>query len=678
MKRILIALSLAASVAASAQLDRSIRPQAAPARTPTIAQYQKFQLKNGMTVLLVEDHKLPRLGLTLSLDLGEVYEGPKAGTLSLLGDLLSEGTKTYSKEALDEKVDFIGARLGTGGSQVNAGGLSKYAEDLFVLAAEVAQRPTLPQTGFDKIKERTISGLKSQKDDPAAIQTNIFNARAFGPQHPSGELITETSVSQITLADCKKAYQTYWKPNVATLTIVGDIDLARAKALAEAHFGGWKGKFTKKASFPAPADLSGVRIQIANRPSSVQSNIQIGNTIQLPVGHPDLEALRVMNEVLGAGSAGRLFRNLREDKAYTYGAYSSFGTSRFTSIIEASAEVRNAVTDSAVEQFLLEINRIRTESVSADELRSAKNNLAGGFGRSLERPETVASMAGNTLLYNLPADYYNGYLTRLEAVTAQDVQRVAQKYWKADKLLISIVGKAADIAKPLERLGYPISYVDFEGKPAEAPKFDAVPAGLTAKAVVESALKAMGGIERINALKSVAWTQEASIMGITIKSEVAFTAPNTLVQKQTSPMGTNETRYEGNNVTVVANGKFKELSAEEKSSMMADRYLIDELGLLERADLKLQGSKVDVDGVPCYALEIPQAKGDPVVKFYSIATGLRVREARTQEGPQGKAVVNVDYRDYREVGGVLFPHESKLPLQPGMDLVFKTVSLDVK
>jgi hypothetical protein len=287
-------------------------------------------------------------------------------------------------------------------------------------------------------------------------------------------------------------------------------------------------------------------------------------------------------------------------------------------------------------------------------------------------------MAGNTLLYHLPADYYNGYLTRLEAVTAQDVQRVAQKYWKADKLLISIVGKAADIAKPLERLGYPISYVDFEGKPAEAPKFDAVPAGLTAKAVVESALKAMGGIERINALKSVAWTQEASISGITIKSEVAFTAPNTLVQKQTSPMGTKETRYEGNNVTVVANGKVKELSAEEKSSMMADRYLIDELGLLERADLKLQGSKVDVDGVPCYALEIPQAKGDPVVKFYSIATGLRVREARTQEGPQGKAVVNVDYRDYREVGGVLFPHESKLPLQPGVDLVFKTVSLDVK
>ena len=270
--------------------------------------------------------------------------------------------------------------------------------------------------------------------------------------------------------------------------------MARAKALAEAHYGGWKGKFTKKASFPAPADLSGLQIQVANRPSSVQSNIQIGNTIELPIGHPDLEALRVMNEVLGAGSAGRLFRNLREDKAYTYGAYSSFGTSRYTTIIEASAEVRNAVTDSAVEQFLLEINRIRTEAVTDEELRSAKNNLAGGFGRSLERPETVASMAGNTLLYNLPADYYNGYLTRLEAVTTQDVQRVAQKYWKSDKLLISVVGKAADIAKPLQRLGYPVSYVSFEGQPTEAPKFDAVPAGLTAVKVIESALQAMGGI----------------------------------------------------------------------------------------------------------------------------------------------------------------------------------------
>ena len=678
MKKILIALSLVASVAASAQLDRSVRPQAAPARTPTIAQYQKFQLKNGLTVLLVEDHKLPRLSLSLTMDVGQVFEGDKAGTVSLLGDLLAEGTKTYTKEALDEKVDFIGARLATGGTFLVTSGLSKYASDLFAINAEVAQRPALPQAGFDKIKERTLSGLKSQKDDAGAIQNNVFNARAFGRNHPSGELTTEATVANVTLADAQKAYTTYWKPNVGILTIVGDIDLAQAKALAEQHFGGWKGKFTKKATFAAPADLSGVQIQIANRPASVQSNIQIGNTVEMPIGHPDLEALRVMNEILGAGSAGRLFRNLREDKAYTYGAYSSFGTSRYTTLIEASAEVRNAVTDSAVEQFLFEINRIRTEAVTDEELRSAKNNLAGGFGRSLERPETVASMAGNTLLYNLPADYYNGYLTRLEAVTVQDVQRVAQKYWKADKLLISIVGKAADIAKPLERLGYPISYVDFDGNPAEAPKLDAVPADLTAQAVIAKALEAQGGLERISDLRSVNWKQEASIMGITITTEVSFTAPSTLIQKQTSPMGTSETRYEGDKVSVLQNGQAKALSAEEQAEMMADRYLFDELGLRQRSDLKLQASKADVNGEPCYAIEVPQAGGDPVVKFYSIATGLRVREARTNEGPQGKVVVNVDYSDYREAGGIKFPHASKLPLQPGMDLEFKTTFLEVK
>ena len=347
-------------------------------------------------------------------------------------------------------------------------------------------------------------------------------------------------------------------------------------------------------------------------------------------------------------------------------------------MIEATAEVRNAVTDSAVEQFLLEINRIRTEAVSADELRAAKNNLAGGFGRSLERPETVASMANNTLIYNLPADYYNGYLTRLEAVTAQDVQRVAQKYWQADKLLISIVGKAADIAKPLQRLGYPISYVDFEGKPTDAPKLDAVPAGLTASAVVAASLKAMGGLDRINALKSVNWTQEASIMGVIIKTEVAFTAPSTMIQKQTSPNGVSETRYEGDKVSVFENGQAKDLSADEKAALMADRFLIDELGLAQRSDIKLQESKVDVNGESCYAVEVPQAKGDPIVKFYSVASGLRVREARIKEGPQGKVVVSVDYSDYREVGGVKFPHESKLPLQPGLDLIFKTTVLEVK
>lgn len=167
-------------------------------------------------------------------------------------------------------------------------------------------------------------------------------------------------------------------------------------------------------------------------------------------------------------------------------------------------------------------------------------------------------------------------------------------------------------------------------------------------------------------------------MGITIKTEVAFTAPSTMIQKQTSPNGVSETRYEGDKVSVFENGKAQELSADEKAAMMADRFLIDELGLAQRSDLKLQVSKIDVNGESCYAVEVPQAKGDPIVKFYSAASGLRVREARIKEGPQGKVVVNVDYSDYREVGGVKFPHESKLPLQPGMDLIFKTTILEVQ
>jgi predicted Zn-dependent peptidase len=214
MNKILLALSLVASAAAHAQLDRSIRPTAAPARTPTIAQYQKFQLQNGLTVLLVEDHKLPRLSLSLVMDVGQVLEGEKSGTLGILGDLISEGTKNFGKEALDEKVDFIGARLSASGFGVSAGGLSKYAEDLFALSAEVAQRPILPQAGFDKIKERTISGLKSQKDDAAAIQAGIFNARTFGKNHPNGEQITEVTVGNVVLKDCKKAYMLYWKPTL--------------------------------------------------------------------------------------------------------------------------------------------------------------------------------------------------------------------------------------------------------------------------------------------------------------------------------------------------------------------------------------------------------------------------------------------------------------------------------
>ena len=676
MKRIILALAALATFSASAQLDRSIRPSAAEPRVPTIAPYTQFTLKNGMTVLVVEDHKLPRVSVGLSMDPGQLYEGEIAGVSSLTGDLLSEGTTLRDKASLDEAVDYIGARLRTGPTGVNTSGLSKYADQLFSIAAEVATKPAFPASSFDKLKNQFISSLKNERDNPGSIRGNVSRALLYGTNHPAGELVTEATVNNVTLKDCQTFYKTYWKPNIATLVIVGDISVDQARQLAETHFGGWKGKFKKEVTYPAPAKQANTRIVLVNRDASVQSSITVTNTMHLTVGHPDAEAMAVMNQVLGAGSAGRLFQNLREDKAYTYGAYSSYGTSKYTSSFSAEAEVRNAVTDSAVAEFLYELNRIRTEPISAEDLRAAKNNLSGSFGRSLENPATVARFATNIQEYGLSADYYNNYLKRLEAVTVADVQRVAKTYIEEGQYLIVIVGKALDIAPGLQRLGFPIEYYTLDAEPTTAPVAK-VPAGLTAQKVIDAAFAAMGGREAIEGVETIDINQEASLMGMTLNFHSVYAAPNYIFSEQKTPMGGSVKKYNGQKVVVQANGQDVPVDEATAQDVINDSWCTELLlSGGEGGNAVLSEAPATVNDAVCYELVVTLGSNE-VKRYYDAKTGLCVRQSQVAETPQGEQVINVDFGDYQTVDGVKLPFVTTVPLQPGMNLEVKTTKVVV-
>lgn len=671
MKRILFALIAIASITAQAQLDRSIRPTPAEPRVPTIAPYTQFTLKNGMTVLVVEDHKLPRISVGLSLDPGQIFEGDKAGVARLTGDLLSEGTKLRDKATLDQDVDYIGARLGTGPTGVNTSGLSKYADQLFDIAAEVAMEPAFPSSSFDKLKNQFATSLKNERDNPGTIRSNVSRALLYGVDHPSGELVNETTVNAVSLKDCETFYKTYWKPNIATLVIVGDIQVDQARNLAEAYFGGWKGKFKKPVTFDAPAKQNNTRIALVNRDASVQSSIIVTNTLYLPVGHPDAEAMSVMNQILGAGSAGRLFQNLREDKAYTYGAYSNYGSSQYVSSFDASAEVRNAVTDSAVAEFLYEINRIQTETVSAEDLRAAKNNLSGSFGRSLESPRTVARFASNILEYGLPSDYYNTYLKRLEAVSVEDVQRVANTYIEEGHFLILIVGKALDIAPGLERLGFPIEYYTLDAEATTAP-VATVPAGLTAQGVLDAAMEAMGGRQAIDRVETIDIKQEASLMGMTLSFHSVYAKPHFIFSEQKTPMGGSLKKYNGDKVVVQANGQDIPVDDAMAQDVIHDSWCTELLlDGAEGGNAALSQAPATVNGATCYELVITLGSNE-VKRYYDAKTGVCVRQSQVAETPQGEQVINVDFSDYRTVDGVMLPHVMIVPLQPGMNLEVKT------
>ena len=669
----LLTLLLITTLAVGTQaqpLDRSVRPQAAAPSVPVIAAYQKFTLKNGLTLVVVENHKLPRLNISLNVENYGVLEGDKAGFGQIMGEMLSEGTTQRSKSVLDEEVDFIGARLNTGAFGIQISGLSKYGVQLFDLLSDVALHPLFSQEAFDKLKEKSFSSLKSEKDDPSAIQTKVSNALLFGKDHPKGEMVTEASLSKASLEDCKTMYSTYWKPGSTVLLVVGDCKPKEVKKWADAAFGTWTPGTAPKEKFPMPAKPEKTAIAFVNRDASVQSNIQLANTIQVKTGDADVEALRVMNEILGGGSSGRLFLNLREDKAYTYGAYSSFALDKYVGQWEASGEVRNAVTDSAVDQFLFELHRIRTELVSETDLQNAKQNLAGAFGRSLESPGTVANFALNTLRYQLSPDYYNQYLTRLAAVTSEDVRRVANKYIETDRMLISIVGKATQVGASLERIAS-VQYYDLEANKTERPSMP-VPEGMTAATVVDQYIEAIGGMKALVGAKDLTLSQSATIQGITLQFKEVHKAPNKHHEMQSSPMGKQESFFDGKKGRLIANGKNQPLTDDQLEEMRSDAVMFPELSWKSAPfALALEPQMSVVEGKICTVLLVTHGKSSES-HYFDIATGLRVRTSSTQQGPQGEMVVNIDFSDYRSVGGILFPYVTKLPIGPGMVLEVNT------
>ncbi|MDP4601791.1 MAG: insulinase family protein [Schleiferiaceae bacterium] len=672
----LLGLALSAWTLGAQPLDRSVRPQPAAPRTPSIAAYEKMTLKNGLTVVVVENHKLPRMSVSLSLDMNGVREGDKAGYVELLGQMLSEGTTTRTKTQLDEQVDFVGARLNTSAFNVSVSGLSKYSANLYELVADVALHPAFPEAAFDKLKKRTLSGLKADKDDPSAIQARVSNALLYGTNTPQGEMMTEATVNKVALDDCKSFYSQVWVPNHAVLLVVGDCKAKDVfKAAKKTFEKSWPaGTVPAKPTYEHPVQTKSF-IALVNREASVQSNIQLANLIDLKPGDADLEAVRVMNNILGGGSDGRLFQNLREDKAYTYGAYSSFGTGKEKQLFEASGEVRNAVTDSSVEQFLLELNRIRTELVNETDLRNAKQALAGSFGRSLEGPGAVASFAINTLKYNLSADYYNQYLNRLQAVTAEDVRRAAQKYIQPDKMVVSIVGKASEVAAGLERLGE-VRYFDDFAQPAERPNIP-IPAGVTAVSVVNQYLAAIGGQKAIASVKDLTLERAAEIQGIKIETKDVYKLPNMHYEGQFSPMGKEETFFDGKKGRIVRNGTKQPVTDEDLDAMRQDANYFEELKWMTSAvPMQLAPVYSSIAGEPCYAVTVTQGK-QVQTHYFSVKSGLRVATSTTVGEGEQATVQTVNYSDYRAVGGVLFPHSVVLPIGPGMNLEFKAVNLTV-
>jgi len=432
---------------------------------------EEASLKNGLRVLLLPSNKIPTFNMQLVVLSGGLSDkADYRGLASVTATLLREGTTKRASKDIAEQVDALGATLTANSglssmtSVVNTSGLVENFDQTLDLFADVIRNPTFPQTEIDKYKTRILAQLQFQRSIPQFLAAEQFNKAIYGTSHPASLVaLPAESIKKLSSKDLAEFHSTYYRPNNAIIAIVGDVTMKEIMPKLEKAFGDWqKGDIPVTNIPPAPAQ-SDSKIYLIDRPGSVQTVLQLG-TLGIERTSPDYFAVLLADKVFGGGPSGRLFLNLREDKGYTYGAYSSFGGSKFRGVWGASSEVRTDVTEGAMKEFMYELNRLRDTPVGEEELENAKRAIVGGFALSLEQPQSLLQNTITQKLYNLPADYWDTYPQKVSAITAADVQKAAQKYLDMGRLQVVAVGDAAKAREILAKYGK-VELYDADGKP---------------------------------------------------------------------------------------------------------------------------------------------------------------------------------------------------------------------
>lgn len=644
----------------SSTIDINKMPAPGPTPTVNITQPKTFKLANGLTVMVVENNKLPRASATLTMDRPPVLEGSKAGYISLMSDLLGEGTQSVSKDDFNKRIDFLGAGLSYSSGGAYAQSLSKYFPEVLAMMADGAINPKFTQEELNKAKERFIEGLKADEKNPESIANRVYSVVTYGKNTSRGEFTTEESIKSVTLADVQSAHKNFYTPNNAYLVIVGDVKFDDIKKQVEKNFNNWKkGTYTYKPLEKAPA-LAQTQIDVVNVPNAVQSIIKVGNLHELKMNNPQYIASVTSNYILGGGAESRLFMNLREKQGFTYGAYSDLSAGKYSPSFSSSASVRTEVTDRAIQEFVKELNGIST--VSAEELKNAKEKLKGSFIMSLERPETVARFALNQAVQNLPKDFYTNYLKSIDGLTQSGVQYATKSFISPSKLRIFVAGKAVDFADKVEALGYKVNYYDAYGNPI--PKPEVKKADVTIADVAAKYLEAIGGRAAVEKVKSLSAEATAEVQGMplnlkTINQEggamsLVMAMNGAVMQKMV---------FDGTDGYIEAQGQKIPMPDEMKASFTDNKHVFPELYFATDTGYQL-GAVETVNGEEVYVVK----KNDKTY-YYSTKTGLKTGEAEKQSMAGKKVVIPTYFSDYKEVEGVKYPFTLKQNLG-GMDVSF--------
>ena len=682
-KNLIIGLAIIFANSLSAQLDRSIVPESGPTPEIFFGKPQTFILDNGLTVMVVENNKLPRASASLSFDNPLIFEGEIAGVSSILAEMIGNGTQSISKEDFIEEVDFMGASLNITGSGAFAGSLKRYFPRVLELMSQAVLEPLFTQEEFDNQKNLIKESLKTSEKDVSTAASRVQNFITYGANHPNGEFVSQASLDNASFNDAVDFYNNFSSPNNAYLVILGDIKFEEIKSKVTDLFSSWESKDVITNSFPEPKNPDETEVIFVDMPNGVQSVVTVINTIDFNKKEADYFPALVATRILGGGGAGRLFNNLREDKGWTYGSYSSISESYKTKgLILAQAQVKNEVTDSAAVELLVELDKMRNKLVTDEELMSTKAKYTGNFVMSLENPATIAGFARNIITQDLPENYYNSFLENINNVTKQDVQNAAQKYFSPNKTRIFITGKGSEILEKIEGIEFDgkklkVRYFDQYGSEISRPDYS-VSTDVTAESVISKYIKSIGGAEKLNSISSIEVKATANLQGTVLEMYSLKNNQNQSLMTMTA-MGMTLVKsvfnkYQGYNEI---NGQRIPLTDEELEQAIINSALFSELNF-DLETIELIGTSV-VNDEKAYEIKITDNKSI----FYSAQTGLKLKEFESQEVDGNLITGEVFYKGYEEVDGILIPSEinqvsASIPVPGGLTFKTSLIKLNVK
>ncbi len=677
--KIIALVCLVASTATAQKLDRSIRPKPGPTPEIKLEEPTTFTLPNGLRVFVVENHKIPKVTMLVRFDFEQPLEGEFTGMNSLIGDVLMSGTTTKSKDEINNAVDGMGATLSISSSSVYASSLTRHFGNLMSISSDILINNKPSQKELDLQKEQMISGLQTLADDPDAQLENASAVKNFGKKHPYGEIPTPESVANITLEACSRYKDYFMRPNNAYMAIVGDITPKEAKKLVMKNFTNWEKRDIPKSQYTPVSKEPGNQVVFVSKTAAVQSNFSVTYPLDLKHNSPDALKVKIMNYILGGGSNSKLFKNLREGHGWTYGAYSSIKPNELKSSFKAGAKCRNEVTDSAIAETLTEMNNMIAGNFSEKDLKSAKSNLSGSFGRSLENPRTIANFAIDKEMYNLSDDYYKNYLKNIQSYTKEDILATSKKYLKTNDAYIVVSGNKNETMSSLENLDADgkIEQLDYLGREVKESNVE-VAADMTAEKVVANYIEATGGAKNWAAIKDIKQTSEGNIQGMPLVMNV-WRKPRKM-KVELSMMGNVAYKLMVNesNGYMEVQGQKQALEGDELKSAV------------NSADFQLEtkyaemGYKLELNGVEkvnekdAYVVKITSPYGDQSTEYFDTKTFYKLRTIELQEAA-GQQVQNVtDYDGYKEVnGGIKLPFKTKLSLGPQkVDMETKDVKIN--